>query len=93
MNPTPNSNCPCGGRFTEQNRSIHCKTNLHRNYLLNKFGLIEEEPKSIYYEKCSGRKQYRINREKCPCGGEYTLTHKARHMRTKIHNNYLNNVE
>ena len=27
----------------------------------------------------------------CECGGRYTLSHKAEHMKTKHHQNYLNN--
>ena len=43
------------------------------------------------------KKEYREqNRDKinetfnCECGGKYTYTHKARHLKTKKHQNYIN---
>ena len=27
--------CACGGKYTHQNKSIHCKTIKHQNYILS----------------------------------------------------------
>ena len=42
-----------------------------------------------YYEK---NKEYKSKKFVCECGGKYTQCHKSRHLKTKKHQNYLNEL-
>ena len=59
---------------------------------VNKYtaGLTSNETKKKYYEK-NKQKINEKNKEKfnCNCGGKYLLPHKARHLKTKRHINYI----
>jgi hypothetical protein len=76
-------------------------------YELNKEKINEQEKKyrQVNKEKISEKKKeyYQLNKEKykekikekhdCECGVKYTIGHKSRHLKTKKHLNYINQIQ
>lgn len=46
--------------------------------------------KQYYEDNKQHFKQYKTQKFNCICGGKYTMNHKARHEKTRKHQNYLN---
>ncbi len=53
-----------------------------------------KDKKKAYYENNKERiSEKRDKQQECICGKTYTLRHKARHMKSKKHNKYINSIE
>jgi len=73
--------------YYEQNREKHAQR--CKDYNAKHRGEIYEYNK-IYYSQKKAEILERMNeRNTCECGGEYTRCHKARHLRTLKHLNYI----
>lgn len=67
--------------------SDHIKEQRQKYYQNNKVKLSEYN--KIYQSK----NRHKINeRFSCVCGGKFTRAHKSRHLRSKIHLNYLYSI-
>lgn len=51
-----------------------------------------EYSKQYYHEHKEEIKEKLNQKYDCACGGKYTYTHKARHLKTKKHTDYLNDI-
>tara|TARA_R110000772_G_scaffold262701_1_gene381855 strand:+ start:109 stop:759 length:651 start_codon:yes stop_codon:yes gene_type:complete len=79
----------------KENKKEYSKINADRineykkEYRKNNADRINERHKE-YREKNTDKIKERANQKfNCECGGEYTLSNKLRHFRTKIHQKYL----
>jgi len=53
---------------------------------------IEEHKKQYYLNNKDKIEEHKKQKFDCVCGGKYTLTHKARHLKTNKHQTYLQNL-
>ena len=72
-------------RIYYENNKEKIKENMKLYRELNKEKI--KESNEIYRNKI---KEKRNEKFKCICGGKFTFNHKAKHLQTKKHQNYLN---
>ena len=60
-------------------------------YYQNNKDTIKQKNQTYHQENKEAISKKRGVQISCDCGGCYTLRHKARHLKTAIHQNYLNN--
>ena len=66
------------------------KKNKQEYYKKNKKEILQKLKNKYEKNKDKIQEERKIKIE-CECGGKYTKTHKARHLKTKKHQNYINN--
>ena len=93
--------------YYEDNRNNICEKKKHyyennkdkrKQYNEDNKHIIAQKMKQYYEDSKDKRKQYlETNKDKinckmqCPCGGVYSLHHKARHFKTMLHKQYVEN--
>ena len=72
---------------TTEQRKLQIKKyrDLNKNILNEKAKIKSKE----YYENNKDQKNQKFD---CECGGKYTYQHKSTHIKTKQHQNYINNL-
>jgi len=70
----------------KQNHKQYRET--HKEY--NKQYYEQNKEQSIQYYKKN--KERLTQKHNCPCGGKYTTTHRARHLKTKRHQTYVKSI-
>jgi hypothetical protein len=86
---------PCNDKREAESEERRHYELLNSNLNSNRPFVSEEEKKDKhkeiskkYYEEIKEKKNKKYN---CECGGKYTECHKARHLRTKKHQKFLEN--
>jgi len=65
---------------------------VHKEYYLNNKEKIKEVQKEYYKKYYENNKDKILEKFNCECGGYYTKPNKNRHLKTKIHQEYLKNT-
>ena len=64
-----------------------------KEYYQNNKDIINEKKKEHYQKNKDRIYEYRKEKFSCECGGKYTRTHKARHVKSIKHQKYVENKE
>jgi hypothetical protein len=85
--------CDCGVEYQHDHKSRHLKSKIHQQFVtdgIDRTKLTNTEKKKIYRENNKDKiKAHKTQKCICECGSEFQHDHKARHLRSKIHQNFL----
>lgn len=62
-----------------------------KDYVENNYDKIKAYQETYRQENKEALNKWKTTKVICECGGKYTLSHKAEHLKSKKHQNYLNN--
>ena len=72
-----------------RNETKEQKHDYDRNFYINHRKLKIKISKQYYDDNIDKIKEYKSQKFECECGGRYTLTHKACHLKSKKHQSFL----
>jgi len=92
LKATLNSNIPSRTKkeYRIDNLELHKKWDKERR--LNNIEIFKEKDK-LYYENNKDKIKERVNKKiNCDCSGCYTINNKSKHIKTKLHQEYLTSL-